>query len=156
MKEDDFDIKYDQSDRRIIKPGRVFKYRSDEDRRFVITDNEHSMTSLTGIDEEYAFTNPFLMSVSKAGVVGYYLNSLDKRIPLDYSYINSDSLVQFICNNIFIKRNALLVEDEYELRLDMSVTDIDMESPLVDEEGRDTKRIKVKIMFQDKSGKEMC
>ena len=156
MKEDDFDIKYDQSDRRIIKPGRVFKYRSDEDRRFVITDNEHSMTSLTGIDEEYAFTNPFLMSVSKAGVVGYYLNSLDKRIPLDYSYINSDSLVQFICNNIFIKRNALLGEDEYELRLDMSVTDIDMESPLVDEEGRDTKRIKVKIMFQDKSGKEMC
>lgn len=156
MKESDFDIRYEQSERRILKPGHVFKYRSDEDRRFVVIDNSNSMMELSGMDEEYMFTNPFLMSVSKSGVVGYYLNSMDKRIPLDYSYINSDSLVQFICNNIFIKRNALLGEDEYELTLDMTVTDVDIESPLIDENGNDTKRIKVKIMFLDKSGKEMC
>ncbi len=156
MKEEDFDIHYDQSERRILKPGHIFKYRSEEDKKFVNITEGYNMGSLRNLNEEYLFTNPFLMSVSKSGIVGYYLNSMDKRIPLDYSYINSESLVQFICNNIYVKRNALLGDDEYELRLELMVTDTDIESPLIDENGKDTKRIKVKIMFQDVSGKELC
>lgn len=156
MREEDFDICYDQSERRILKPGHIFKYRSDEDKRFVNIAKGGTMTTIDTIKEEYLFTNPFLMSVSKSGIVGYYLNSMDKRIPLDYSYVNSDSLVQFICNNIYIKRNALLGEDEYELRLELMATDTDIDSPLIDENGNDTKRIKVKIVFHDNSGKEIC
>lgn len=158
MKEEDFDIQYEQSNRRVLKPGHIFKYRSDDDKRFVVMDKTKSVMSIRNreIEKEYMFTNPFLTSVSKSGIIGYYLNSMDNKLQLDYSYINTESLVQFICNNLYIKRNALLGDDEYELRLEMVLTDTDISSPVIDDSGKDTNRIKVKIMFKDATGKETC
>lgn len=155
LKPSDFDLEYEQSGRKILKPGRMFQYRDAEEKSYVVRRNDLDL-HVVNYQNDFTFTNPFLMTVSKQGIVGYYMNSLDKKIELDYQYINSNSLVQFICNNIYITRNALSGDDSYEIKLIMTATDKDIDSPLVDENGNDTGRIRVKIMLEDKSGKEIC
>ena len=105
--------------------------------------------------EEYIYTNPFLMTVSKGGVVGYYMNSRNDQVGLEYDYINNASLVQFICNFIYVKRDALKGEDSYKLRFVISATDEDINSPLVNIDGSDTGRIRVLLTIKDKNGKEI-
>lgn len=151
----DFDSEYEQSGRRILKPGSIFNYRDENEKSYVCRNKDKSLHRL-GKLTDFTYTNPFLMTVSKQGIVGYYMNSLDKKIELDYEYINSNSLVQFICNNVYITRNALDGDNSYYIRLIMTATDKDIDSPIIDQEGNDTGRIRVKIMLEDKSGKEMC
>lgn len=154
LNDTDFDLEYEQSGRRILRPGALFQYKDDNDKTCIVK-KSNNITDVSKY-KGYVYTNPFLTTVSKNGIVGYYMNSLDKKIELGYQYINSNSLVQFICNNIYISRNALKDESDYEIRLIMTATDRDIESPLIDKDGNDTGRIRVKIMFEDKSGKESC
>lgn len=114
----DFDIEYEQSDRWILKPGHLFKYK-DNGLESVVMIPEKTINSenLSEIENgEFLFSNPFLMSVSKRpGSVGYYINSCKSSHMLDYSYLNMETSLQFICNNIYVQRNSLLQEDEYTI-----------------------------------------
>jgi hypothetical protein len=94
------------------------------------------------------------MTVSNNGAVGYYLNNINDKIPLDYEYVNDGSMVQFICNNLYVYRSSLNSENTYKFKVILTATDVDIESPIVDENGKDTGRIKVVVAFTYKNGKE--
>lgn len=114
----DFDIEYEQTDRWILKPGHLFKYKDDSlDTVVLIPEKTIKSEKISELEKEgFVFSNPFLMAISKRpGSVGYYVNSCNSSHPLDYSYLNMETSLQFICNNIYVKRNSLLGEDDYTI-----------------------------------------
>jgi hypothetical protein len=152
---EDFDLEYEQSNRYILKAGHLFKYDPNYIDKVVCIRGKKLTDDLTTINEPFIFTNPFLMTVSKSpSVIGYYLNSLDTKHSLEYTYVNIDSPVQFICNTLQIKRNALMGEDEYTLTINIAPIS-PLESPLVDNEGRDLGKLKVILTIED-NGLEIC
>lgn len=143
----DFDVEYDQSDTFILKAGHVFKYDGDAQDRVVKTTKR--VTDLTKpVAGDFMYTNPFLMSVVKVqGIVGYYLNSINERLVLDYNYVNSNSFSQFICNEIYIKRNAIIGEDAYHIEIELMEASVP-DKPIV-VNGVYTGALKVALMFED-------
>ena len=146
---EEFDLEYDQSNIYILKAGHVFTYDANSKDRVRMIPKRVTDT-LTPADGEFLYTNPFLMAVTKKpNITGYYLNSVDESVELDYTYVNTDSSVQFICNAISVKRNAIMGEDSYELSVSVTPS-----SPLTDEMfNPDTNeflnKIKVATMFED-------
>lgn len=114
----DFDIEYDQTDRWILKPGHLFEYKEDSlDTVTMIPDKTINSKDVQELEKDkFLFANPFLVAVSKRpGSIGYYINSCNSTHALNYSYLNMETSTQFICNNVYVKRNSLLEEDEYTL-----------------------------------------
>jgi len=112
----DFDLEYEQGNRLLLKPGHLFKYIDESIDTGEIIPLKTINDDLTILNYDFIYTNPFLITVTKRpAIVGFFLNSIIKTIQLDYSYVNSNSIVQFICNNLNIGRNALIGEDEYKL-----------------------------------------
>ena len=149
-----FDHQFEQSKRMILKPSNIFVYNEDSTKQMVkVNDGEDTDLEFSN---KFIYQNPFLMTVSDSGVVGYYLNNINDKVPLDYEYVNDSSLVQFICNNLHVYRSSLNNEDTYKFRLYLTATDIDIESPMVDENGQDTGRVKVVLTFLQKNGKEIA
>lgn len=152
---EDFDLEYEQSNQYILKAGRLFKYDSGAIDKVVCIRDKKLSDDLSTINEPFIFTNPFLMTVSKTpSIIGYYLNSLDTKLPLEYTYVNIDSPVQFICNSIQINRNAMLGEDEYTLTINLAPVS-PLESPLVDTKGNDLGKLKVVLAIEE-DGVETC
>lgn len=152
---EDFDLEYEQSNQYILKAGRLFKYGSGAIDKVVCIRDKKLSDDLSTINEPFIFTNPFLMTVSKTpSIIGYYLNSLDTKLPLEYTYVNIDSPVQFICNSIQINRNAMLGEDEYTLTINLAPVS-PLESPLVDTKGNDLGKLKVVLAIEE-DGVETC
>lgn len=150
---DQFDHQFEQSKRLILKPSNVFVYDGNSTKFMVKADIDNSLD--LEFNNKFIYQNPFLMTVSDSGVVGYYLNNINDKIPLDYEYVNDSSLVQFICNNLYVYRSSLNNENTYKFRLYLTATDVDIESPMVDEDGNDTGRVKVVLSFLQKNGKEI-
>lgn len=151
---DQFDHQFEQSKRLILKPSNVFVYDGNSTKFMVKADVDNSLD--LEFNNKFIYQNPFLMTVSDSGVVGYYLNNINDKIPLDYEYVNDSSLVQFICNNLYVYRSSLNNENTYKFRLYLTATDVDIESPMVDEAGNDTGRVKVVLSFLQKNGKEIA
>lgn len=151
---DQFDHQFEQSKRLILKPSNVFVY-DGSSTKFMVKANTDNILDLE-FNNKFIYQNPFLMTVSDSGVVGYYLNNINDKIPLDYEYVNDSSLVQFICNNLYVYRSSLNNESTYKFRLYLTATDVDIDSPMVDEDGNDTGRIKVVLSFLQKNGKEIA
>ena len=151
---DQFDHQFEQSKRLILKPSNVFVYEGNSTKFMVKADIDNSLD--LEFNNKFIYQNPFLMTVSDSGVVGYYLNNINDKIPLDYEYVNDSSLVQFICNNLYVYRSSLNNENTYKFRLYLTATDVDIESPMIDEAGNDTGRIKVVLSFLQKNGKEIA
>lgn len=89
------------------------------------------VTEETVANKDFAFTNPFLIQITKdTGLVGYYLTYIDETYSLDFNKENDDdAFVQFISYDIENKR--LIGKDKrYTLRIKInpSVTAIDIES----------------------------
>lgn len=131
-----FDIYYQSSKRLILHPGTIFKYGPNSPDTGDINYEVYKDSSLKLTDDlsvlskdEFIFTNPFLISVTlDPNVVGYYLNSADIKSPIEYLYVNDKSFVQFIANNLYIKRNAIIGENYYKISISISPsTDIDVE-----------------------------
>ena len=70
-------------------------------------------------DIEFAFTNPFLMQLTKdTGLVGYYLTYISQKSSLDFcSQNDDDAFVQFIAYNMEVTRNI-----GYDKKYTISVT----------------------------------
>ncbi len=147
-----FDHQFEQSKRLLLKPSNVFVYNGASTKQMVKVEDPTDL----GFNNIFTYQNPFLMTVSDSGVVGYYLNNINSKIPLDYEFCNDNSLVQFICNNLYVYRSSLNNEDTYKFKLYLTCTDVDIESPVIDENGNDTGRIKVAISFLQKNGNEIA
>ena len=149
---DQFDHQFEQSKRLLLKPSNVFVYEGDSTRTMIKVDDPVDLDFNNG----FIYQNPFLMTLSDNGVVGYYLNNINDKIPLDYEYVNDSSMVQFICNNLYIQRSSLNNDGKYNFKLYLSATDNDISNPLVDEDGNETGKVKVVLSFMLKNGKEVA
>lgn len=147
-----FDHQFEQSDRKLLKPSNVFIYDGVSTNRMVKLDDSE-IIDLT-FNHKFVYQNPFLMTVTNNGMVGYYLNNIDDKIQLDYEYVNDSSMVQFICNNLYVYRSSLKGDSTYKFKVHLTATDMDIESPMIDEEGNDTGRVHVVLSFLFKNGKE--
>jgi hypothetical protein len=147
-----FDHQFEQSRRLLLKPSNVFIYNGESTKQMIKVDDPTDL----GFNNIYMYQNPFLMTVSDSGVVGYYLNNINDKIPLDYEFCNDSSLVQFICNNLYVYRSSINNEDKYKFKLYLTCTDVDLESPVIDENGNDTGRIRVALSFLQKNGNEIA
>lgn len=66
----------------------------------------------------FLFTNPFLIAVNiNPNIIGHYLNSIDSSRSISYTYVNDNTLTQFIASGMKIKRNALIGENFYKFSL---------------------------------------
>lgn len=135
----DFDIELDQSGIYIMKPGKVFKYKQDvldtvevEPSALLSDDDAHSKLQELSKTEKFLYTNPFLIYLTQSPtVVGYYLNTVNNNYIVDYTYTNENSLIQFICNSVSIKRNAIIGEDAYTISIMLTPTTSIDNTPLV-------------------------
>lgn len=121
-----------------IPAGTNFRYEIEEDdpdaeRSYTIapgfTDSTHSEQTLQRItdimrklvyngDPHFEFTNPAMIKYNtRTNTVGYYLNSVDKILPVEYTYINDNSAEQFIIGSIEVYRNAMLGNNFYTVRV---------------------------------------
>lgn len=123
----------------IIKPGSIFKYDSNK----VYLELNNDLNIMSDLDEyeygekfDFIYTNPFLISGSlNPNTIGYYLNSCNHKVPLSFSYVNDESHMQFIANNLYINRNSLLGENFYKLYIMISPsTDLDSSTMFSHEE----------------------
>lgn len=152
-----FDLEYEQSDMYILKPGHLFKYVNNSLDTSELIENKTLNDDLSLIDSQFIYTNPFLITVGKSpNIVGYYINSIDKKYNLDYSYVNTESIIQFICNSVSIKRNALIGENDYKLSITLTPTTT-LDKNLVDPEtGSDLNVLKLKLFFKDNNNDDIC
>lgn len=149
-----FDHQFEQSDRKLLKPSNVFVYENQSlDTMIKLEEDEISNAQ---DNEKFIYQNPFLMTATNNGMIGYYLNNINDKIQLDYEYVNNNSMVQFICNNLYVYRSSLKGDNKYKFRVHLTATDTDIESPMIDEEGNDTHRVHVVLSFLFKNGKEAC
>lgn len=149
-----FDHQFEQSDRLLLKPSNLFVYDGLSTQRMIkVTDEDKNKLK---DEHDFIYQNPFLMSVTINGAIGYYLNNIDDKIPLDYEYVNNSSMVQFICNNLYVYRSSINNENTYKFKVYLTATDVDIESPMIDEYGNDTGRVKVVLSFLAKNGKEIA
>ena len=78
----------------------------------------------------FLFTNPYLISVMKQpNAIAYYLNSVDRKIVMDYDRIVSgtESIYQFIVKSIYVTRNAMIGENFYKFQVSIM--------PSIDQDG---------------------
>lgn len=146
-----FDLEYEQSDLLILKPGHKFAYIDGSlDSVIDITEEE------TEKEYQFEYSNPFLMTFQKSPtIVGYYINSINKKHLLEYEYINKDSIIQFICNTLNVYRNALH-SNKYTVEITLTPTS-DLINDIVDKEtGADLGNLIVKLFLTDGNNLDIC
>ena len=147
-----FDHQFEQSNRLLLKPGNTFIYDGMSTTQMIKANDDIDLS----FNNTYVYQNPFLMTLSDNGVVGYYLNNINDKVSLDYEYANDNSMIQFICNNLYVYRSSISKQNEYNFKLYLTATDDDIDSPIVDENGNETGRLKVVLSFMGKNGKELA
>ena len=134
IKPEHFDINDNDHNLFIIKPGRLFTYNGGSYTEVSISPDKRLPDGLAALEgsNEFVYTNPFLTLISKKPQsVGYYLNSIDKDILTDYSYVNGNSIVQFLCNGFHITRTAYTGSNKYKISLELNLTS-EIEEKIVD------------------------
>ena len=146
-----FDHRFEQANRLLLKPSNVFIYDGLSTTQMIKVDDVADL----GFNNQFIYQNPFLMTLSDNGVVGYYLNNINDKVGLDYEYANDNSMIQFICNNIYVYRSSVSNENTYKFKIYLTATDEDIYNPIIDENGKETGRLKVVISFVGRNGKEL-
>lgn len=153
FKSEDYDSNDDATKTSVIKPGRVFKYKSKEDRGTVTPlspdvraeDYENFDTN-----KEFVYTNPFLMVYTrKPSSLGFYMNTVDQTSSVSFKKASTLTKTSFTCNNITIGRDAISGEDEYVFNMTMRPSDVmelekDTSEPII------LSRLKTYITFTEK------
>ena len=142
---------FNSSGELFIKPGSLFKYADDSTTKNIVQIPNKTLSNIGEFEnEEFLFTNPFLISVISrpSTVVGFYLNSIDDKLVVNYSYMNEDSPNQFICNTLHVKRNALEGENKYKITVSLSSSS-ELTMDAFNEEGLFLNKIKVQLVIDD-------
>lgn len=144
----------------ILKPGRLFTYKDTttisevtlQPKTKTLKDDFSDLVE----SDTFVYSTPFLILVTKKpGSVGYYLNSVNKSIITNYTYVNSDSIAQFICNNFTIERNAYLGSDKYTISINL-LPSSELEEDVVGSSGEDLGVIKPKIIIYGENDEVIC
>lgn len=130
LKSSDFDLEQAQSNMYLLKPGHLFKYQEG------ILDTVEmipgkTIFDLDTVNDNFIFSNPFLIYFSKSPAgPSYYLNTLNDKYNVDYAWVNENSLVQFICNNLTVQRDAISGSNKYLISLSITPT-TELDNPMV-------------------------
>ena len=85
----------------------------------ILTDS--SFLDADGRENIQLFTNPFLCVIStKPNNIGYYLNSLNVILPIEYTMIEDRSSQQFIGGSVTGYRNAMLGSNYYKFSITLA------------------------------------
>lgn len=148
---DDVDTYYPSLKQYTIKPGKRYTYSSDKTNKVV------SLVPIDKEDVDVDYTTIFLTIVqTKPNAIRYYLNTVDKNVALEYSYINNFSYYNFLVSSCHIKRNAIKGEDFYKISLTIMRVDGVIEGINRNDEISDSndiaKDLKVLIIFDTNEG----
>lgn len=131
----------------IVKPGKRYGYVSD-------TSLDTMRMILSGAPEEIEYSTFALMVIQvRPNSVRYYMNSVNKLVVLDYTYMNTKSVLNFLVNECKLQRNAILGEDSYTI--DLSITRVDGTTTVINEDEEESnfevvpENLKVIMMFND-------
>lgn len=124
---------YPETKKALIRPGFLFEYGANVGSDINYTGKKvtdltiASDLSMYENNSRFLFTNPFLISLDlNNDIVGYYLNSINSRLPIEYYYVNDNTIMQFIGSSVQVERNAMLGENYYKFTITVSPsTDLD-------------------------------
>lgn len=141
----------------IMKPGKLYVYDGASRTDVKINKNFKLKDDYSSLTDEFIYTSPYLMMVTKSpNSIGYYLNSIDKTILTDYEYVNGESVIQFICNSMDIFRDSYNDSDKYRIRVKLvSATDLD-EDIFDVATGADKNVVKAKFIISDAESNRIC
>lgn len=102
------DSDFDTHDNRkfVLKPGTFIQYKNiDTNRAIVVKRTEENSAELDELEANdrtnFIYTCPFMMVVTADPLhVSYYLNLVNTMGQTDFTYVNENALVQFICTNV--------------------------------------------------------
>lgn len=117
--ESDIDSRYPQSNRYVINAGKLYSFNNGS---LNFTSQRKDLTINSDLDpyegKEYIYINPFLTVIGKnPTLVGYYINTINDNLTLDFKEVNTSSFNQFIVNTILLERNGLGGENKYTITL---------------------------------------
>lgn len=117
-----------------IKPGTRFKIHSKAGNSYRVDKSVLSNSALLVLDnEDYVFTCPFLIKLTQHPYfLSYYNMSVFDEYILDYSFMNTAIIEEFIINKCYIERNAVK-DNFYNLKAYMGTTIDPSEVGLLDE-----------------------
>lgn len=122
----DIDLFMKQTSRNIIKAGKIYQYYGDNEDPYAAIRSDLSYNSDLDEFEEsdkFIYVNPFLTIIGTNPMnVAFYRNTIHDVLPLSNVSITTNSFYQFIMEQLEIKRDALLGEDEYEFLIKISPT----------------------------------
>lgn len=146
---------FDTHDNRkyVLKPGCYIKLREDGV-GVVVQRNESTSTQLDELQDNdkdnFLYTIPFMLVVTGDPLyVSYYLAIIDDMKYLDFTYINMQSILQFIAVNVYWSRGYTIDPNIYKLQIQLT-QNYPYEKPLiiVDENGNVIEaKIKVFAVF---------
>ena len=134
-----------------VKPGKRYGYASDTVRDIMVQLDDSDPI------QDIEYTSFALMVISvRPNSVHYYMNSVNKIVDLDYIYMNTQSILNFLVGECRLKRNAILGEDEYTI--DLSITRVDGTTTFIGESDEESNfelnpdNLKVLMMFNTNDG----
>lgn len=123
---DRIDTRYHSQDKYIVDAGARFVYADDTTRTNAIIIADDAPAPADGIE----YTNIAMMSImTNPNTVAFYMNSIDKKLLMEYTYLNDEALFQFIVKTLTVKRNAVIGEKAYTFTMTILPSDL----TLVDE-----------------------
>lgn len=149
MGTDQVDNRFDNLLQFIIKPGRRLGYNGDSISELRFMEPEDPVEEI-----EYVTTALTVISL-RANSMRFYMTSVDKTVVLNYAYMNTESVFNFIAGNFHIYRNAIRGDDSYEITVDLTRTDgIDTvtKDGVVTPYVADPERIHVLLVFHTSDG----
>lgn len=102
------DSDFDTHDNRkyVLKPGTFIQYKDIDTNRAIVVkrtnENSAKLDELEANDRtNFIYTCPFMMVITADPLhVSYYLNLVNTMGQTDFTYVNENALVQFICTNV--------------------------------------------------------
>ena len=118
------DSAYVQSGRYVLNAGKLYEMRSGSN---YIVQPARGITIDSDLDQyegkKYIYINPFLTVVSfNPAMVGYYINTINDTVSVDFHDVNTASFNQFVVNNMTVKRDALAGDKTYLLTIKLFPT----------------------------------
>lgn len=110
FQEDEFDLVEESTKRCVVKTGDEFIYQPNSRLLKKINKDDNLL-----FDPKFIYKLPFTMIINRDQFfVSYYLTSINNSYNVDYTEINEDLYLNFMMNNVTIKRNAI-ESDTYEI-----------------------------------------
>lgn len=110
----------------IVKPGKRYIYQSDASRETIVPLRDDAP------EQEIEYTTFALMVITvRPNYVHYYMNSVNKIVTLDYTYMNTSSILNFLVKDCKIQRNAIAGDDHYTI--DIVISRVDGTTTIINE-----------------------